>query len=137
MHAAIENSAKRKSVYDKDDWCEIIKNAKAKDPKYNVHQLQQNDIFNFADLSEKTFWKGIKISQLCEIQFLSNGTINYKYGYNGDIKTAQIPKNNRELVFAYDSKLRLDKNKINDILDLLQKGLIPEKYYDFYQSLIN
>lgn len=36
---------------------------------------------------------------------------------------------------AYKEKLPVDKLKIDDLLSLCNKGLIPSCYHDFYRSL--
>lgn len=69
MHSTIENAARYCFIFTQNQWIDIIKNAKNKEPKYFVHEINQEEILDFSMLSNKKSWKSIKISQLSEITF--------------------------------------------------------------------
>lgn len=92
MHALIENFTKKKSVYTQKHWIHLITECK-KDKPYNVHEVNQKDIYSFDDLSNLFLWKSAKISTIRDIHFTpGNIEVDVKSNFFDDIKKVRLSK---------------------------------------------
>lgn len=138
MHSRIESKARNRSIFTQAQWCDIIKEAKTEEPKYVVHEMQQNEIFAFSNLAQKNFWNKIKISTLSELKVHPDKKIEFIYDYDNEVNVKFINFNeNQELDICYTNRLQLDKSKKEDLSKLMEKGLIPSDSHYFYNELFN
>lgn len=97
MHSAIERAAKPISIYTQNEWCNVIRKARAENKKtkttpYKVIRMQHNDFIDLKDAyshlmnrsttdtdNEKIAWLKVK-----RIRFEKNtvGTIKFKYSHD-------------------------------------------------------
>lgn len=143
MHSVIETKSKNQEIFTQDKWVEIIHEA-CKKP-YIINQIQFNDIFDFHQPAALFPWKNAKISKIREIVFLPNNLIQIKYDnyYNpykdfkffDDVKFDEIYNSGIFLQQAYVGKIPLEPGKIKDIKELIQRGIIPSEFANFYEKL--
>lgn len=112
MHSRIESASKMRSIFTQSHWCDIMRTAKTEEPKYAVHEMQQNEIYDFAKFTEKKFWSWIKISTVSEIKVYPDKKIEFIYDYGNVVNVKNIDFNeNQKLDICYKSKIQLDKMK--------------------------
>lgn len=143
MHARIENSCKDMNVYTQEQWCEIMRTAKKNEPFYIVHELSQNEIYNFRTLADDQNWKAIKIMNLKEIFVFPNDTkvsINYEYSETSrsiiEIETKKSVGKKYPLVQAYDENISIDKDKKKDLVFMCETVVVPQEYHSFYEPFV-
>lgn len=145
MHARIENYTKVKSIYTQDHWAECISECKEDDPKYEVKQVQQHEIFNFDFLAEQFNWKPVKIASVREIRVVpGQSDIEIKYDFLEDAKHIKILKKNKKLEnilshklpLAYDQPLPLKEKKLKDLNTMLTRNLIPQEFVNGFKKVL-
>lgn len=138
MHATIENAAKHRAIFSQEEWCDLIRNAKVQDPTYIVNEMNSEDFIDFASLSDKKFWKTIKISHIKEIKIFPNKKLHIKYEYEANAKEVDIDfDEEKQLSNCYMGKLQVDIGKKADLCKLMTDGLIPEKCHAFYKEILD
>ena len=142
MHSTIENCAKKASVFTQSQWREIMIRGKVEEPRYKVHELLQEEIFDFTRLATDQNWKKIKIMNLRELKLKANSdTAYFKYEYNENARECPINSNKclgqtYPLIPARKEKIQLDANKKKDLKYMCDSGVIPAEHHEFYEELI-
>ena len=79
VHSVIEHSAKRVEVFVPEQWYTLIRSA-SKKKSYNVIELHQSQIFDFADVSRQKVSRR-SIAKISKMQIMSNQhwAVNYCY----------------------------------------------------------
>lgn len=112
VHSVIEKASRKRTIFTQDEWATIIENAKVTEPKYTVHQITQNEIFDFSTESNSTFWKNLKVSQISSITVYPNQKIKCCYDYAEEsIEITKVPKVKFALRKCYKKKLSVSVEK--------------------------
>ncbi|KAK3921618.1 polyprotein [Frankliniella fusca] len=147
VHAAIQNSIKNKEIFVPSEWYAAIKLAKKSLPKYEVNELKQEYIFNFANLASQQIWDKLKTSEFKEVVFDSAepGIIYYKNQYREDAMKINVIKKRPghpvnwktiKLERMYHGRIPLRPIEIRDLTSLCRSGAIPSKYHNYYFNTI-
>ncbi|KAK3908516.1 LOW QUALITY PROTEIN: Glutamine-rich protein 2, partial [Frankliniella fusca] len=98
IHARIESEAKRKELFDMDEWIKLIQSAKQKDPMYEVKIMKREDIFEFHQMVDSyQQWKkdtnGRKIewSKVKILKYPIHAT-HFAFVESVDVSTAKVFK---------------------------------------------
>ena len=94
MHATIERSKKRHTIYTPDQMYSLIENAKVTEPKYQVKQMTQNNFIDFKELIKGKNWlkdiNGDKIywSKIKEVNFSHEHphSIFFRYSFEDELR---------------------------------------------------
>ncbi|XP_052131286.1 uncharacterized protein LOC113216806 isoform X3 [Frankliniella occidentalis] len=146
VHAAIQNSLKNKEIFVPNEWYAAIKLAKKTQPKYEVIQLKQEKIHNFANLDSYQAWEKLKTSEFKEVVFdaAEPGFIYYKTQYDNDAKKVNVIKRKPghpvnwktiPLQRMYQDPIPLRPIEMKDLKSLCDSGAIPSRYHNFYQDI--
>ncbi|XP_026743215.1 uncharacterized protein LOC113504908 [Trichoplusia ni] len=160
VHSLIEKEIKKNlksgPIYSPDQYIALIKNAKKSKPAINVHELtfesfmdmkllQEEWGYNYnIDIEGQTVnWNNIKVLFMKkECPF----SIFFKTSYKDNNYREINVRNKRKkmsiltqitLHKAYTQRQDISVNKKKDLKDLINKGLIPPFYTNFYNSIIN
>lgn len=136
MHSVIERAATRKDIFTVDEWCDLMRSAKVNEPKYNVNQISQNQIFNFVPLVDKKSWKKIQVTKLTMVQVTPDGQLVYCKNYEQRNVSVSLEVNHEPVEEAYTEKIALSSEKKKDLQELMSNKLIPTKYHEYYQGLM-
>lgn len=151
VHATIERAAKRKEIFDLNEWVELIESAKVEEPAYQVKLLKRNDIKDFKDLVMKQNWEkdttGKKISwnkvKVVEAGYDGDGIVGIRYSYDGpkilldttqrrghpvNLKTYRPP-------CAYKETIPIKEKTLKHLQELCRGQNIPAKYHPFYEQV--
>lgn len=118
MHSRIQKHCRKKDVFSQDQWRELISESKTKN-KYLVNEIDQDQIYNFEDLSKLFQWKNVRISNVKEIS-VSPSKLIVKYNLDDSAgERINIFKKNitkaivrrHALPIAYESRLPLSQKK--------------------------
>lgn len=153
VHAAIERHAKGRKIYTPDEWCEIIRGAKIKNPKYEVIRVSYGMIYDFKQLSLNLNWnkviikkgrkssEAIGVSKWKQVMVVSGSEnqLKYKKAYEDNYETliTRIDKNHVNvkkytLKKAYTAVQGIKKAKIKDLQTLCKKNIIPAQFHVYY-----
>lgn len=159
MHAAIEKQVFRKEIFDQEEWCSHIlqakKNGKTRDDpveRYVINKVGEDvHILDFKDLVAKQNWKydvskkEINWTKVREISFdpTKPENVEIKYEYAGDKITLNVnQKRGRPVNLktyrpgnAYSNLFPLAASKIKGLKSLIKWGAIPSQYHEFYNDL--
>ncbi|KAE9524431.1 hypothetical protein AGLY_015152 [Aphis glycines] len=145
---------KGKIIYMPDQWVTLIRCAKVKGEPYTVFEMSYNDfldfkplvenkIFNWKNSDDKTLIKWNNIKEV-SVNFELPHVIQIKYNLSSTdfiqinvIKKKQRGRYDKRIIptRAYKEKLCIEEAKIQDLLTLCKKGLIPKTYHSFYENL--
>lgn len=134
-------------VYSPEEWGEVLKNAQKSHP-FHVYRMQRKDFFKISSL--KQFFRPPKsvIASAAKlyISYDNPNSINvsntyFGLGENISIRTKGRPLDqeeflqqfNCELLPLYNRPRPVNKEKLDDVLSLLQ--YIPQAYHSYYRSL--
>ncbi|CAH0701735.1 unnamed protein product [Spodoptera exigua] len=160
VHSLIEKEIKKNlksgPIYSPDQYIALIKNAKKSKPAINVHELTFDSFVDTKILQEEwgynyntnmdgqtVNWNNIKVLMMKKEKPFS---IFYKTSYKDDCFQEIDVRNKRKkmkliteitLKKAYTERQDISLNKKKDLRDLVNKGLIPPFYANFYNSIIN
>ena len=156
VHAAIERHAKGRKIYTPEEWCDIIRGTKIKNPKYEVINVTHDMIYDFEELSLKlnfnkiTIKKGkktivaigvTKFKQVTAIKGLHNQLL-YKKNIDEDYERliTRTEKNHANvqkyiLKKAYSNVQEVKAAKIKDLKTLCKNNIIPPQYHPYYNLL--
>lgn len=151
VHATVERSSKRKTIWVPEEWYCLVRWAKSEGDPYVVKEITQEDIFDFKALlvnknwikntkNEKVAWNSIREVKVSAGQ---NDRIEYKYDFDEEPKTIIVLRSGtrnkkrleNELKQAYEGPLPISKEKYKDLTDLCRAQIIPERYHGFYLQL--
>lgn len=153
VHATIENSTKRLEMYSPNDWLLAIKNAKQTSPKYAVREIHHTMILDFkecassvvANRRKDTNGDIVHWNKIHSFQYRkdSPNIIFFKYDFSEDYRSLNINHGRRRMKSLedyclkplYRQRLPISDAKRADLMGLCDKGLIPSKYHNFYNSL--
>lgn len=154
MHAAIENSKKHLSVYTVHEWENITKMARRNHP-YTTEQLSFSDFFDLRKLAVATITNTNKNTDGDTVNWFNIRFLRYEkenpyqisYKTSFDSESFGIISQGRAvgrrprkiiqpgLVCAYTKQLPISQAKKADLLELCNKGVIPQMNRDFFQNL--
>ncbi|KAE8737665.1 hypothetical protein FOCC_FOCC016869 [Frankliniella occidentalis] len=143
VHATIESSVKNTDIFVPSQWYAAMRMAKKKPPAYEVKEITQNEIFDFAPLASYQSWEKLKTSQFKEIIIdgAKPGIIKYKTEYDQESisfnifkKTSGRPVNWKTIPLKkkYTAKIPLRPNELSDLQALCRSGAIPSAYHQYY-----
>lgn len=152
VHALIEREAKKKTIYTPEEWRLLVRWAKSTENPYDIQNMTQNQFFDLKPHVNDKIWckntDGVKVSwnSVKEV-FVDKSEPNkllYKYNLT-DVyyKTVLISSNTRRnaassipnLDLAYKAPIKLTKSKYKDLVSLVNLGIIPSQYADYFKSL--
>ncbi|CAH1785875.1 unnamed protein product, partial [Owenia fusiformis] len=140
-------------IYSPEQYYTIVRAVKKTSTPYKVVEMSQADIYDFKDLARKM--KNFTIAETGErVNWLEVNEIaiskdrpyivDFKYDHTSDVTTQlDLQRKNRrkpnlktyDLKPLYEGSLRLKKETKNDLMDLVNKGIIPSFYHDAYKNL--
>lgn len=160
VHSVIEKAIRRvKSsgpIYTPDQYITIIRSAKKTGKPYAVNELNHCDFLDLKDLCSQignnftkntngdTFHfpdiKVLKVDKDNPFKFYYK--TSYKENFQEvDIRSSRKSRSNSNfqltLKKVYNEKINISENKKKDIFDLLEKGLLPSYYKEYYKQLFN
>ena len=153
VHATIECATKRSEIYSPSDWVYAIKNAKQKDPKYEVKEMTNNMVLDFKECANHVVTNRrkdddgdiIKWNKIHSFQYRkdSPNRIYFKYEFSEMYKSMTIVRGRKKVVGLKDYKLKrlysaripICEAKFSDLQSLCKKGLVPSSHHAFYNSL--
>jgi hypothetical protein len=161
MHATIEKATDRREIFDTEEWCDHILNAKknapnSKDPaaKYAIEKVGETYlILDFKPLVKSQNWEvdtnkqKIKWTKVREVSMDPSrpSCVLIKYYYKKDPITLNVSEKRGRPVnlktyqppSAYNSLFPLPPNKARDLRSLMRDGSIPTKYHPWYENLLS
>ena len=153
VHSTIERASDRKLIYVPEEWYCLVRWAKAEGTPYTVKEMSTSDIFDFKSLLANKNWsrnsnnEKIQWTRIREVTVHAQhyDRIEYKYNFEDESKTIIVLRSGHrntgrfsrefQIKKAYNGHLSISREKYKDLIDLCQKGIIPEKYHNFYQNL--
>lgn len=99
--------------------------------------MNQNDFIDFKSIVNNTIWNTIATSTISTYEAESNGQVNIYYDYSDIVsKKVEMPHLNESFKLAYEKKIPLKKDKVEDIFKILENKWIPLEHEYFYRELI-
>ncbi len=150
VHAAIERSRKHKTLYVLNDYKLIIEMSRKKPFPYVVNEVHHYDIFDLHQLSQTLITNRKKTVKQDTIKWLlvkwfrferNKLSVGFKYDVTDpefqymNINQQKTTWTDLNLKKKYSAQLPLSLAKKKDLLNLLRKGVIPNEYSSFYNSL--
>ena len=150
MRVLIEKKSKGQNIYAPEEWYEFIKYAREGSKSYVVTKITQNDILNMRDLVDYQNWTtdvdGTNISwpmvREVKVDHEFSSTLDFKYRLYENSNYMSVTNNGEELHLkslilhkVYQSRLPIERAKLEDLLSLCRNGTIPSRYHQFYESL--
>ena len=127
--------------------------ARLKDP-YTIIPMENESFVYFKKMNKSIFnnpkvnTEGEKVNwlKICCLKLTRDSdVVQYKYRFTDEFKviplvrktTRNTSENPVHLVATklYEAELTISTNKKKDLMDLCDKGLIPQEYHQYYQSL--
>lgn len=148
VHARIENSTKYTDIYVPNQWYAAIRAAKKNRPHYEVIELGQDMIFDFAAVAKFQTWDKVKTSTFREI-VLDNekpGKVMYKTSFEQvEPFSANIIKKGPgrpvqwktlTLQKKYSAKIPVPDLTLTSLQNLCKSGAIPSVYAPYYMEVL-
>jgi hypothetical protein len=149
IHSVIETCMKNRILYTPEDYCDMIQNAHIQEElggkknarAYKVEMVSFDKIKSYEELNiYHSIRPGSKpgdptVNLLRALQYLPNGTINYKLNFK-DEWTPMLHKLNKptyNITQKYASQLPVSAAKWRDIQKL--KEFIPQQHHAFFDSI--
>lgn len=127
--SSVEKEKKRtKEIFIPQHWYNIIRNAKTKDPKFNVIQMQRNDFFSIDNLTNLLINRKKTIDGM-KISWLNIQNIIYEKSAPYTLFIKNYGSDSVESI----SLFKKGTSNVDDLQSLLQH--IPSKYHGFYRKL--
>ena len=130
MHSVIEAASNNKSMYTQDQWVDLIRSAKTSPPFYEVCELTQPEILDFAENVSKQQWKRIPISKISSIM-MCDGKITYIKSYKEALIEEKVIWENKKINQCYMKKIPLSEAKKKDFANLINGKLFPNEFHNF------
>lgn len=161
-HSIIERSSKKAKksgpIYVPEQYVQIIRIAKKTGKPFKVHELNYDDFTDLKKMADDigmNFNKDVnedpmKVSEIKLIRFIKNCDFYaVKYAFDGEWIEVPVKVKSRSsrkekssasiedirLKPAYTSRMCITGRKKDDILQLLQKNIVPKHYAHFYNSI--
>ena len=118
-----------------------MRTAKKEAPFYIVHEITQEEIFNFRPLAHDQHWKRIKIMNLRQITVSPNDVnVLVNYAYTGEPDSVLIDNQKTvgkkyPLTKLYNKKIPMDSEKRKDLRHMCATGIIPPQFQEFYMQI--
>ncbi|CAG9793858.1 unnamed protein product [Diatraea saccharalis] len=150
IHSTIENFVRNKTVWAPSEWPTMITNARNKPRNYIINVLNYGDFMDWKNFSQALLPAKFKInfSSLRAVQFHKNNPIiKFQYGFFEDSDNYEInmdfiirSRANKAIVEKgptplYVEELKLSSAKYQDLQDLCNKNVIPNRYHQEYLSM--
>lgn len=152
MHATIERAKKNRKVYLPEEYELIASLARQKPHPYEVKRMTHSDFFDLHELAAKCIRMRKQDVNGEPIQWLKikwfrfirgSSVVHFKYDVEAEQFHCLCALGNDEFNFnsllplqaAYKEPLPISVQKKRNLLNLVQKGVIPSTYRDFYASL--
>lgn len=142
VHSVIEIKLKNTDIYVPNQYATLTKDAKKKNPKYEVKYLSFDF---FKDFSQQLRYQSIRpgkktgdptVTDIRQLSYEPTGKIRYKLLFSDELQDLPIRpkfKINCELKPLYTERIPLKQRKWKDLQDL--KTIIPKDFHYFYDSL--
>lgn len=145
VHARVEKKIKKQEIFTPSQYYGFMRTAKVKKPIYKVHEVKQNEIFNYRTLAKHMNWSKVPISKVREIIFgpTAPGVVKYKVEWTGpqiekQILVRHVGRNVRwetvKPAKSYNVKIPLKPKLVKDLQWYVKKGHIPEQYVPLYNK---
>lgn len=146
MHRNIEQISKFREIFTQTEWADLMRKAAVQHP-YEVDEVEQDIVFDFHEMASRLDWKVMKINRAREIHFASGilDTVAVKYDtFDSPIQDVTLPSKypaedwtKDPPSIKYTEKLKLDKNKIKHLAEMVKKGDIPQEKVKFIQDIVD
>lgn len=149
VHATIERALKKNGrpcdIYSPIDYARIISNARKSGKPYNVHYLAHDFFKNFDNVASWTSIRPGKMSgdpyvvDIRALQYLPNGTINYKLKHGDDWKLLPHSRADKNITVdetprsLYQTERKITDEKYNHLQQM--KDVLPKDVHQFYNNL--
>ncbi|KAK3910886.1 Imidazolonepropionase [Frankliniella fusca] len=153
IHARIEEEAKRvQEIFTPDEWITLIKNAKQNGKSYLVSTLKNEEVLDLHYLVDRQNWSGqskskIYWSQVREVSVHRDhpNILSYRYNFSDECSTLKVTMKQGQMPdmetfqfpLAYSGRFPLQKNKVNDLKELMKKNTIPSRLHAVFESYLN
>lgn len=153
VHSTIENRGRKINIFIPDQWYTVARTAKVSRPAYIVKEMDYTEFKDFKRYSQKliinknknTEGEVMRWLKVKWLQFRKNSPM-YIYYKNqlsqSEFKQICIRRSSRkedvitsDVNQLYQSRLKIEENKLKDLQDLCNKGTIPSAYHEFYKKL--
>lgn len=148
IHSTIESFIRQRNVWAPSEWPILISNCRTNPRPYICIEMKYNDFLDWKTFSQYMLPSNIKIKYLAlrSAVFQQNDTkFSVKYGYfdeseevTFDVATHRTRKANENIRSGpkniYDNKLTISTPKHRDLMNLIEKNSIPQKYHSEYGS---
>ena len=153
MHATIEKAFRHKKVYTTREWELIIGFARKQNPLFIVKRRYHNDVHDLKALSrfvknrsKNTLNEAVQWMKIKWMRFEKSRLyiIQYKYSIKSDsfmelntliARGRPTLLANLSLAPAYNRRLSISVPKKNDLMSLIESGIIPQEHAPFYHDL--
>lgn len=145
VHSTIEQKIRNRPIYSPSNYVEKIREVRPQQP-YDVKYLSHEYFKEFSSLQYyDTIRPGKRVgdpvvSDIRELRYLPDGTIQYKLGFNDNHKMlpqtrhARKPSVHDTVGPLYTAPLKIKKSKYDHLQQL--KTCIPQDYHAFYDNLL-
>lgn len=160
VHANIERFVKKRNIWTPSEWTTMIMNSRVNPKPYEVVPLAYNDFYNWKTESTVLFptqtiknklGNKFKLSEANIFLFSKScHDIDYYQFESVDseivLQTLEVRRTRNQLKYLeefknpellYTTKLPLSVPKKNDLQNLLNKQLIPQRYIEEYNEILN
>ena len=152
MHSAIERCRKVTKVNIPNDWYNIMRSARRRNP-YTVIPLEYSDFLDFKNCHQdkpnmKVDLEGkqVRWDSIVQLRYVraDKQHIFFKYDFDeSHFRAIKLSKNTRSAKGMvplappqlYKNQLPINKDKKKDLVGLCSKGIIPKEYTRYYTSL--
>ncbi|KAL1452066.1 hypothetical protein WDU94_006382 [Cyamophila willieti] len=146
VHSVIERSIDRalKSgpIYSPDQYVQIIRSAKKEAPYYRVHEMTFEDFYSLKALFKDiklNFPKRMNMSSIKTVDVRQNDKIKVRHSYTDTEMVHIDTKRTTDKVTlkrAFSKLIPLKPRKKEDIVEMMNKNIIPPFYKYFYNRIL-
>lgn len=146
----IKKDLKKGPLYTPDGFINAIKNARKKSQPFRVNEMCYEDFYDWKNVCSQMCFQIQKddandVVKFCDLKVIKIKqddirAIHFKNSYaDEDFKRAVVIKKRKEINVdvkkAYTAKPGISQKKKADLMELVNKNLIPRYYRSFYESL--
>ena len=145
VHSMIERKMKHKPIYVPQNYVDIIKQTRPKQP-YKVHYVKNSFFKKYTDLQYySSIRPGVRVGEpvvtdIRVLHYSPDGIITYKINYEDDLqelprkaKCSKVQENEGQLNNMHSGRLAIKASKFAHLQQL--KSVMPEDYHSFYDTL--